>query len=147
MKAMRVAVIILFLLNCLWLTKVSAQLYRPVAQRSEKWALAKIAALPEVKKFMIYAKAEEPELLLQRSPDSTYHLYWISMGVSKGGMFRTSANYYVNPKNGQIYIGDVMNRDDDIDIWKPIPIELYRKDRRYHLPHKYVNGKLVVIKK
>lgn len=143
---MRIVVIVFILINCFWLTKASAQLHKPATKRSEKWALAKIAALPEVKKFMIYAKAEKPELLLQRSPDSTYHLYWISTGISNFGMFRTSVNYFVDPKSGQIYVGDVMNRDDDIDIWKPIPIELYRKDRRYHLPHKYVNGKLVVIK-
>ena len=133
-------------------TKVIAQSNLPPItdgtknNKAERSALAQINALYEVKDLMRSSKSK-PRLMVAGEPDSTSKYYWIKLGISNFDMFRTSDDYFVDPKTKKIYLWDQMDNSGDIPIhlislqqWR-----YWRRDPRYHNFHTFKNNKLVVL--
>jgi len=114
---------------------------------AEKLALTQINALYEVKDFMRSASKDEPRLMVAGEPDSTSKYYWIKLGISNNGMFRTSDDFFVNPKTHNIYLWDQMDNSGEVPFhlvslqrWRH-----WRHDRRYWNFHTFKDNKLVVL--
>jgi hypothetical protein len=126
-----------------------AQTHHYTQKRDKQWALAKIRALPEVKAFMKSARKSQPMLMIEQDPDSTNKYYCIAEGVGNFNMFRTTIDYFVDPKTGRIYLNDVMDNSTD-DLWHIISLQqarYWRKDPRFHKWHIIKGNKLIVLDK
>lgn len=114
-----------------------------------KKAMSMIRALPEVKNFMYHARKDKPTLMLAREPDLTNRYYIVALGVSNYDMFRTSDDYFVDPRSGRIFISDNMDNSTDA-IYHLIPLyqwRYWRKDSRFNNYHTVKHNKLIVLDK
>ncbi|MFD0764082.1 hypothetical protein ACFQZI_04420 [Mucilaginibacter lutimaris] len=75
---------------------------------SEQIILSKVAAMPEVKSFMKKARASQPQITIERTPEKDFKYYWVKVGLSNLGMYRTASNFYVDPEVYKIYYVDNM---------------------------------------
>jgi len=120
-----------------------ASTYRP-KNNTEKTIIAKIKALPEIKEWYKTTKKSDPDLLIN-IPDSPSENYRIQVGISNLNQFRTSYHLSINPKNLQVYYEDFFDESGDKSItlaqWRH-----WRSNPGFNKPHKWVNGKLVVLK-
>lgn len=124
--------------------------YKPKNQ-TEKLIIEKIKALPEMKAYLKINKNEEPDLLIN-PPDSTaepasdaHNLFSFQVGISNLDMFRTSYWLYVNPKNLNVFYDDFFDESGS----KLITLKQWRYWRHkagLYSNHKWVNGKLVLVK-
>ena len=111
---------------------------------TEKMVLAKIRAIPEVRTYLKDNKKDEAMLMVARNPELGYKYYWIKVGVGNLGMFRTSYNFYVDPKTSKITIWDQLDSaSSNISLkrWR-----YWRNKPGYYDNHYYKNGKLIVWK-
>lgn len=143
----------LVLLIMLYFTRVIAQANLPPItddtkyNKAEKSALAEISALYEVKNFMRYASKDMPRLMVAGEPDSTRKYYWIKLGISNFDMFRTTHDFFVDPKTKKIYLWDPMDNSGD-DLFHLISLQqwrYWRRDPRFQKSHTLKNNKLVVL--
>jgi hypothetical protein len=117
-------------------------------KRDEQWAVAQISALPEVKAFMRYAKKSDPLVMIAGDPDSTRKYYWVKVGVSNFGMFRTSDDFLIDPKTSEIYFWNIAlelekgDKTATLKQWRQ-----WRSDPRFWKPHTFKNGKLIALAK
>jgi len=120
-----------------------ASSYKP-KNKTERLVIAKIRALPEVRDFYNYVQKDKPDFIIN-PPSSTYNnCYAMQIGIDYGDSFRTHFWLLINPITFQIYYEDF---DDEgmqtitIQQWR-----YWRKRPEFNKPHKWVNGKLVVLK-
>lgn len=108
----------------------------------ERKVLSRLNRLHEVSGFLKKYKQEKAMLLVQRTPDSTFKYYWVSLGHISADIFRTAIHFYVNPKTFQIYYWDFMD-------WTGsglVPLRQWRRlrnDPRFNELHKIKAGKLI----
>jgi len=119
-----------------------ASSYKP-NNKTEKLAIAKIRALPEVKAFFRYVKRDKPDFIIN-PPDPTFNnCYAMQIGIDYGDVFRTHFWLLIHPKTFQIYYVDF---DDEgmqyitLQKWR-----YWRNKPRFNKPHKWIKGKLVVV--
>jgi len=126
-----------------------ASSYKP-KNKTEKLIISKIRALPEIKEWYRVAKKSKPDLIINDpDPSSTSSItkynYSIQVGLSNLDMFRTSYYLYIDPKTFKIYYWDQLDDADDpiitLQQWR-----YWRKRPEFDKPHKWSNGKLVVLK-
>lgn len=145
---------IIFLIGLVSIETVAGQASTPLPIYDHKKitaekAMSMIRALPEVKNFMHYARKDKPMLKLEREPDSTNRYYIVALGVSNFDMFRTSDDYFVDPRSGRIFISDNMDNSTDA-IYHLIPLyqwRYWRKDSRFTNYHTIKHNKLIVLDK
>ena len=118
--------------------------YKPKNQ-TEKTVLAKLKELPEIKKHYASRKNPKPDIIIGK-PYSQSNYYRFQVGFDYGDRFAT--NYYlsIDPKTLQVYFDDF---SDDESPGKSITLAQWRKWRTnpgFNIPHKWVKGKLVVLK-
>jgi len=119
-----------------------------VKNRDEEWAMAKVNALPEVKEFMLKQKKYKPVIMIPGDPELTRKYYWVKVGVSNLGMFRTSDDFLVDPKTAEVYFWNIsleFEAGDNIATLKQW--RRWRSDPRFWKPHTFKNGKLVALAK
>jgi len=113
-------------------------------KQTERLVIAKIRALPEVRDFYNYVQKDKPDFIIN-PPSSTYNnCYAMQIGIDYGDSFRTHFWLLINPKTFQIYYEDF-----DDEGMQTITIQQWRHWRKrpnFNKPHKWVNGKLVVLK-
>jgi hypothetical protein len=115
------------------------------SNKLEDIILKKVTALPEVESFMVAAKASKPLVMIAREPDKDFKYYWVKAGISNFDMFRTSYDFYVDPKTFSIFYLDMMV-DQSPQV---IPLKFRRRwyhTKGYNEMHTYKNGTLVVSK-
>jgi hypothetical protein len=111
-------------------------------KKMESKILSLLNKLPEVSGFLKLNKRDKPMLVIEREPDSAFKYYWVSVGVSNLGMYRTTTHFYINPKTFQIYYIDFMD-------WTGsglVPLRQWRRlrnDSRFYSLHKIKAGKLI----
>jgi len=116
--------------------------------KDASWAIKQIAALPEVKAFMRHAKKKNPCLQFNGIPDSASGYFWIKEGISNFDMFRTSTDYYIDPKTDQIYIADPMNEGPHApNLVKLKVARLWGGTKYWAKPHIFKGDKLIVVNK
>lgn len=111
-------------------------------KKTEAKILSALKRLPEVSGFLKKYKREKAMLVVQRTPDSTFKYYWVSVGISNFDMFRTASHFYVNPKTFQIYYLDFS----DWSGMGLVPLRQWRRlrnDPRFNELHKIKAGKLI----
>ena len=112
--------------------------------KTEKIILDKVATLPEVRSFLKTAKASKPMLMIAGEPNIDSKYYWVKVGISNMDIFRTSYNFYLAPKNYQVYFMDTMvdsgNNILTLKQWRH-----WRTTQGFNQMHIYKNGKLVVL--
>ena len=144
MHLIKLAILFLF---CIQVQTTVAQdlasSYKP-KNKTERLVIAKIRALPEVRDFYNYVQKDKPDFIIN-PPSSTYNnCYAMQIGIDYGDSFRTHFWLLINPITFQIYYEDF---DDEgmqtitIQQWR-----YWRKRPEFNKPHKWVNGKLVVLK-
>jgi|GEM_PF-1665068 len=114
-------------------------------QSIEDKLLKKVGDLYEVKQFMITAKASKPALMVARVPDKDFKYYWIKVGLSNFDQFRTTYDFYVEPKTLKISYLDLMiddgnNRTAIITLWQ---WRHFRRHPAFKKMHYYRNGKII----
>lgn len=117
--------------------------YKP-KNKTEKIIIAKIKTLPEIKEWYETAKQSDPDLLIN-IPDSPSEDYSVQVGLNNMGIFRTNYYLFINPRTFRIYFLDNL----DESLGKSITLEQWRRwrsDPGFRELHKWVNGKLVVLK-
>ncbi|RYU89995.1 hypothetical protein EWM62_10645 [Mucilaginibacter terrigena] len=112
--------------------------------KSERIALSKIAALPEVKSFMKNAKASKPEMMSDLTAEKGFKYYWVKVGLGNMDMFRTRYDFYVDTKTFEIFFLDMMVEEGPTRItlkqWRR-----YNNTKEFNNKmHTYKNGDLVV---
>lgn len=117
--------------------------YKP-KNKTEKAVLAKLKALPEIKEHYTSRKKNRPDIIIAQ-PASRSEYYRFQVGFDYGHRFGT--NYYlsIDPKTLQVYYEDFSDDSGD----KSITLAQWRRWRTNHgfnKLHKWVNGKLVVLK-
>jgi hypothetical protein len=111
---------------------------------TEKMVLAKIRAIPEVRAYLKETKRDEAMLMIARNPEPGYKYYWIKVGVNNLDMFRTSYDFYVDPKTSKITIWDQLDSaGSNISLRK---WRYWRNRPGYYDNHYYKNGELIVWK-
>jgi hypothetical protein len=139
--------IFIWLLISLCRPAIQAQKTYHSNKRDEKWAIELIAALPEVKDFMRYARKNKPQLMVEDDPGPVTKYYCIAVGIGNFNMFRTTMRYYIDPKTCRIYIDDVMDNSTDA-LWHIIPLEKYRHwryDPRFRNYHTFKGNKIIAL--
>jgi hypothetical protein len=94
--------------------------------RIEKVILDKVAALPEVRSFFKTAKKTQPALMIAGTPDKNRKYYWVKVGLSNLGIFRTSFDLYVDPKTYEVFYADYMTERGE----QLLTLEQWRKWRK-----------------
>lgn len=117
--------------------------YKPKNQ-TERTVLAKLKELPEIKEHYTSRKKPKPDIIIAE-PYSQSKYYRFQVGFDYGDRFDT--NYYlsIDPKTLQVYFDDFS----DEPAGKSITLAQWRKWRSnpgFNKPHKWVKGKLVVLK-
>jgi len=141
----RLAVLFLFffLLGQATIAQDLASSYKP-KNKTERLIIAKIRSLPEVQDFYRYVQRDKPDFIIN-PPSSTYNnCYAMQIGIDYGDSFRTHFWLLINPKTFQIY-----NEDFDDEGMETIALQQWRHWRKkpeFNKPHKWANGKLVVLK-
>jgi hypothetical protein len=136
----------IFILLTVITFSVSAQSNNSIknAKEKEKLILSRLNHLPEVAQFLKAHKSSKAELLIARTPDETFKYYWVKLGVGNFDIFRTSTNYYVDPKSFHIYFIDDM----DTSGMAILPIKQWRKirsDPKFYKPHTFKNGNMITV--
>jgi hypothetical protein len=135
--------IFLFFLIQPCLAQDLASSYKP-KNKTERFIIAKIRALPEVRDFFKYVKKDKPDFIIN-SPDSTFNnCYAMQVGIDYGDMFRTHFWLLVDPKTFQVYYEDF--DDSGMEAITLQEWRYWRKRPEFDRPHKWVKGKLVVVK-
>jgi hypothetical protein len=106
--------------------------------------LDKVAALPEVKSFIKIAKAPKPMLMIAGEPTKDSKYYCVKAGISNMDIFRTSYNFYVDPKTLKVFYKDIMVDEGD-DILSLQQWRHWRTTQGFNQIHLYKNGKLIVL--
>jgi hypothetical protein len=122
---------------------ISAAVYSQ-NNKAEKIILDKVAALPEVRSFLKTAKASKPMVMIAGEPDKDFKYYWVKVGISNMDIFRTSYNFYVDPKTLKVFYKDTMVDEGDdmltLQQWRQL-----RATKGFNQMHIYKNGKPVVL--
>ena len=117
--------------------------YKP-KNKTEKFILAKVLALPEIKWHLKTNKGEHPDLVFNL-PDSLNEYYSVQVGIGDD-MFRTSYYLYIDPKTLAIYYNDFF--DESGSKW--ITLKQWRywrgKPEFEYDVHTWKHGKLIVVK-
>ena len=117
--------------------------YKP-KNETEKIIITKIKALPEIREWFETAKKAKPDLLIN-VPDSPSEDYSVQVGLNNMDTFRTNYYLFINPRTFRIYFLDNL----DESLGKSITLKQWRRWRSnpgFRELHKWVNGKLVVLK-
>jgi len=120
-----------------------ASSYKP-KNKTETLIIAKIRGLPEVKDFFKYVKKDKPDFIINPPGSTDNNCYAMQVGIDYGDVFRTFFWLLINPKTFRVYYQDF---DDEgmetitLEEWR-----YWRKRPEYDKPHKWVKGKLVVVK-
>jgi len=120
-----------------------ASSYKP-KNKIERLIIAKIRAVPEVKDFFKYVKRDKPDFIINPPGSTDSNCYAMQVGIDYGDVFRTFFWLLINPKTSRVYYEDF---DDEgmetitLEEWR-----YWRKRPEYDKPHKWVKGKLVVVK-
>lgn len=116
--------------------------YKPKT-KTEKLVIAKLKALPEIKKHYNYKiKGGRPDILID-PPDTAAKYYRFQVGFSYPDIFRTYYWLSFDPKTLQVYYADFDDegmQDITLQQWR-----YWRKRPEFDKPHKWVKGKLVVV--
>ncbi len=117
--------------------------YKP-KNKTEKVVLEKLKELPETKEHYASRKNLKPDIIMGK-PGLQSKYYRFQIGFDYGERFST--NYYlsINPKTLQVYFDDFSDESGD----KSITLSQWRRWRAnpgFNKPHKWVNGKLVILK-
>jgi len=135
--------LVLFLYGRVAKAQYFASSYKP-RNETERMALAKVRALPEVKEWFKTAKRSKPDIEINL-PDSTQKYYWFQIGISNFDLFRTSYHLFVDPKTFTIYYNDDMDDSGGklitVKRWR-----LWRSKPGFFEIHTWKAGKLVVLK-
>lgn len=116
--------------------------------RSGDWAIARVRALPEVKAFLLETpKSNKPTVMLAGEAGSTAKYYWVKVGISNFDMFRTTYDFYVDPKTAKIYYWDQLCDDAPMYLISLQQWRYWRKIPGWQKLHSYKHGKLVVLAK
>ena len=118
--------------------------YKPKNQIEMK-VLTKLKGLPEIKEHYGSKKNPKPDIIMGE-PYSQSKYYRFQVGFDYGDRFGT--NYYlsIDPQTLQVYFDDF---SDDESPGKSITLAQWRKWRTnpgFNKSHKWVKGKLVVLK-
>src|SRR6185437_3424978 len=124
-------------------SQVLASKYKPV-NKTEKLIIAKIRALPEVKDFFDYVKKDKPDFIINPPDPAFNNRYAMQVGIDYGDVFRTHFWLLIDPKTFQIYYEDF--DDSGMEAITLQEWRYWRKRPEFDKPHKWVNGKLVVVK-
>lgn len=120
-----------------------ASTYKPKSE-TERLAIAKIRNLPEVMGFFDYVKKDKADFIIN-PPSPTYNnCYAIQVGVNYNDSFRTYFWLLINPKTFKIFFEDFDDTGMEtitLQQWR-----YWRKRPEFKKPHKWVGGKLVVVK-
>lgn len=87
-----------------------------------------------------------PELMLSGEPDSASKYYWVKVGVSNFDMFRTTHDFFIEPKAMKIYYWDQFEQSDPIYLVSLQQWRYWRRKPGWNKPHTFKNGKLVLVK-
>ena len=120
-----------------------ASSYKP-KNKTERLIIAKIHALPEIKDFFKYVKKDKPDVIIN-PPDSTHNnCYTMQVGIDYGDVFHTYFWLLIDPKTFKVYYEDF--DDSGMETITLQEWRYWRKRPEFHKPHKWVRGKLVVVK-
>jgi len=146
MKHFTKLVFLFILFACTVQTSTSqflASKYKP-ANKTERLVIAKIRALPEVRDFFDYVKKDKPDFIIN-PPDLAFNnRYAMQVDIDYGDIFRTHFWLLIDPKTFQIYYEDF--DDSGMEAITLQEWRYWRKRPEFNKPHKWVNGKLVVVK-
>ena len=116
-------------------------------KRNGQWALERIKALPEVKQFMKDTRRDKPKVMIAGVPDSSNRYYWIKEGINNFEMFRTSTDFFIDPKTNKILVWDQMNVTNDKEMYL-VSLQRMRKWGQtpgWAKPHIFKGDKLIVV--
>ena len=120
-----------------------ASSYKP-KNKTERLIIAKIRALAEVRDFFKYVKKDKPDFIIN-PPDSAYNnCYAMQVGIDYGDIFRTHFWLLIDPKTFQVNYEDF--DDSGMEAITLQEWRYWRKRPEFDKPHKWVNGKLVIVK-
>jgi hypothetical protein len=140
----RLAILFLFCIQVqTTLAQDLASSYKP-KNKTERLVIAKIRALSEVRDFDNYVQKDKPDFIINPPSPTFNNCYSMQIGIDYGDIFRTHFWLLINPKTFQIYYEDF-----DDEGMQTITIQQWRHWRKrpnFNKQHKWVNGKLVVLK-
>ncbi len=141
MKSVILIALLLFSIPCFAQELLST--YKPRTQ-TEKRVIAKLKALPEIVQHYEQKSQGKRDVMIN-TPDANTKEYSFQVGTNFGDRFSTNYYLYIDPKTFKIYFLDYM----DESLGKSITLEQWRYWRNkpgFHDIHKWVDGKLVVLK-
>jgi hypothetical protein len=132
---------VFFVQNCLAQDLLST--FKPKTKK-EKLVIAKLKALPEIVQHYA-AKGESNRDVIVNTPDADNREYSFQVGTDFTDRFSTNYYLYIDPKTYQVFYLDFLDESGG----KSITLEQWRYWRNkpeFNENHKWVNGKIVVLK-
>ena len=110
--------------------------------------LAKVNAIPEVKKYLHEHANISPSVIIARPPIPGFNYYLVKVGMGTDPKkFQATYNFCVTPKTFQVLYLDIMTEDLDpknavitLEQWRQ-----FRSTIQFQKMHTYHNGKIVVM--
>lgn len=140
MKLYNLVCLLFFAMNCHGQDLVST--YKPKSN-TEKLVINKLKSLPEIRSRHSSSQEAHADIMID-PPDSSNKYYRFQIGFDYRDRFATNYWLSINPKTLQVYYSDFDDegvQDITLEKWR-----YWRKKPEFQKRHKWVKGKLVVLK-